>query len=223
MRHLSAGDYVTQPWKNGGGLTREIARAPETGEFDWRLSMATVAEDGAFSTFPGVDRTLTVLTGAGIVLTVAGREARLTPGVPFAFPGDVPAASRLLAGEVTDLNVMTRRGRVSHEVTRQTGPAMVLNPAVVPNPTVVLNPALVPGLRAGTGQPASTARGAGDLPVSDSGGLPGARHMLLFALTAFTVNGIDVARFDTLIPDRDETLHLPEGAEVLLIRLETLP
>lgn len=211
MRHLSARNYLTQPWKNGGGLTREIARAPETGEFDWRLSMATVAEDGAFSTFPGVDRTLTVLTGAGIVLTVAGREARLTPGAPFAFPGDVPAASRLLAGEVTDLDVMTRRGRVSHEVTRQTGPAMVLNPA------------LVPGLRAGTGRPASTARGADDLPEADPAALPGARQMLLFALTAFTLNGIDVARFDTLIPDRDETLHLPEGAEILLIRLETLP
>ena len=34
MRHLSARNYLTQPWKNGGGLTREIARAPETGEFD---------------------------------------------------------------------------------------------------------------------------------------------------------------------------------------------
>lgn len=205
MKHLPAAGYLTQPWRNGGGVTQEIARAPDAGEFDWRISMATVSEDGAFSTFPGVDRTLTVLTGAGIMLAVAGQEARLTPGAPLAFPGDLPAAARLLAGEVTDLNVMTRRGRLSHEVTRQSGPAVI------------------PGPRESSDHAPRAARSAGDLPAADPCGVPGVDHILLFALTAFTLNGIDVARFDTLIPEGDETLHLPGGAEVLLIRLETLP
>lgn len=119
MRHLRAADYVVMPWRNGGGVTHEIARDPAEGDFDWRLSMATVAEDGPFSIFPGVDRTLTVLTGAGIALCVEGMApAELRPGMPFAFPGDRVAESRLLHGPVTDLNVMTRRGFCGHAVTR---------------------------------------------------------------------------------------------------------
>ncbi|MBM3526239.1 MAG: HutD family protein, partial [Alphaproteobacteria bacterium] len=52
------------PWKNGLGRTAEIARAPATGEaFDWRLSIATIAADGAFSVFPGCERTLVPIAG----------------------------------------------------------------------------------------------------------------------------------------------------------------
>jgi environmental stress-induced protein Ves len=117
MRHLLAAGYRAMPWKNGGGITREIAAFPEAGDFFWRLSLATVAGDGPFSAFPGVDRTLTVLEGEGIELAVEGMEpARLRPGAPFAFPGDAAAMSRLLGGTVTDFNVMTRRDRLTHRV-----------------------------------------------------------------------------------------------------------
>ena len=60
-----------QPWKNGAGLTREIAvarnAATECG-FDWRLSVAEVARDAPFSAFPGVDRCIVLLRGAGLQL-----------------------------------------------------------------------------------------------------------------------------------------------------------
>lgn len=79
--------------------------------------MATVAGDGAFSCFEGVDRTLTVLAGDGLELTVAGRVHRLTVGsAPLTFPGDAPSDASLLGGAVTDLNVMTRRGVFEHGV-----------------------------------------------------------------------------------------------------------
>jgi environmental stress-induced protein Ves len=131
MRHLPAAGYRAMPWKNGGGITREIAVFPEAGGFLWRLSLATVAGDGPFSAFPGVDRTLTVLEGEGIELAVAGRDpARLRPGAPFAFPGDLPASARLLGGPVTDFNVMTRRDRLSHRVeARRSGAAATLGHA----------------------------------------------------------------------------------------------
>ena len=117
MRHLPAAGYRAMPWKNGGGITREVAVFPETGDFLWRLSLATVAADGPFSAFPGVDRTLTVLEGPGIELAVAGMApARLGPRAPFAFPGDVAASARLLGGAITDFNVMTRRDRLAHRV-----------------------------------------------------------------------------------------------------------
>jgi environmental stress-induced protein Ves len=123
MRHLPASDRKPAPWKNGGGVTVEVAIHPEGASLDgfaWRISLATVASDGPFSLFPGIDRTLTVLTGAGIDLAVAGQSIkRLDPGsLPFSFPGDVPTAATLVAGPIEDLNVMTRRGVARHDVAR---------------------------------------------------------------------------------------------------------
>jgi uncharacterized protein len=126
-------DYRRMPWKNGGGDTAEVAVWPEGAAldaFDWRISMARVAADGPFSAFAGVDRTLAVLCGAGLWLRVAGRPAlELTPTTaPHAFPGDVPTAATLVAGPITDLNVMTRRGRFAHRV----GRAEVVEPTTLP-------------------------------------------------------------------------------------------
>ncbi|BAB53904.1 HutD/Ves family protein [Mesorhizobium japonicum] len=123
MRILRAADYRVMPWKNGGGTTTEIAVFPDGAgldEFDWRVSMARVEGSGPFSSFAGIDRTLSVLEGEGIVLDVAGRPAaRLTPASqPFAFPADLPTSAALIAGPITDLNVMTRRGRTLHSVER---------------------------------------------------------------------------------------------------------
>lgn len=111
------------PWKNGGGTTTEIAVSPEGAgldDFDWRVSMARVESSGPFSSFAGVDRTLTVLEGEGIVLDIAGRPpARLTGAAPpFSFPADVPTSADLIDGPITDLNVMTRSGRTTHRVER---------------------------------------------------------------------------------------------------------
>ncbi|TIW18408.1 MAG: HutD family protein, partial [Mesorhizobium sp.] len=64
---------------------------------------------------------LSVLEGEGIVLDIAGQPtARLTTAsVPLAFAGDVPTRAALIGGPITDLNVMTRRGRMAHAVERQ--------------------------------------------------------------------------------------------------------
>lgn len=120
---LPAAGFRRMPWKNGGGETVEIAVfPPDAGldAFDWRVSMATVAVDGPFSSFPGIDRTLTVLTGTGIALAIDGaKPVPLAPdSPPLAFPADVPVDARLLGGPITDLNVMTRRGRFDHRVVR---------------------------------------------------------------------------------------------------------
>ena len=111
------------PWKNGGGETTEIAVFPENAgltDFDWRVSMAKVEEDGPFSAFAGIDRTLSVLEGAGIVLSVEG--AAPTPltrdSKPHSFPADVPTSASLIDGPVLDFNVMTRRGKIRHAVMR---------------------------------------------------------------------------------------------------------
>ncbi len=122
IRILAARDRVVMPWKNGGGVTREIAVFPPGAGldiFDWRVSMATVSAGGPFSLFPGVDRVLAVLEGELTLRFEGGPTLRLSAASPpAAFPGDVPARAETPPGPVTDLNVMTRRGRVYAAVTR---------------------------------------------------------------------------------------------------------
>lgn len=118
---LRDGEHRVMPWKNGGGSTTEVAVGPEGAGldgFDWRISMATVAADGPFSLFPGIDRTLAILGGAGLVLHgLDAGPVRLTRGsAPFAFPADAAVSATLLDGPITDLNVMTRRGRFRSRV-----------------------------------------------------------------------------------------------------------
>ncbi|TGT22998.1 HutD family protein, partial [Mesorhizobium sp. M4B.F.Ca.ET.172.01.1.1] len=112
------------PWKHGRGTTSEIAVLPDgagLADSDWRVSMARVETSGPFSSFAGIDRTLSVLEGEGIVLDIAGQPpARLTKAsAPLAFPGDVPTGATLIGGPITDLNVMTRRDRMTHKVERR--------------------------------------------------------------------------------------------------------
>lgn len=121
IRIFRAADAERVAWKNGGGLTREIAVFPagaSIDDFQWRLSMAWVETAGAFSAFPGVDRTLAVLSGA---LRLSSPEVdvaldELSP--PFAFDGGAAVTGAPLAGAVLDLNAMTRRGEWSAAMTR---------------------------------------------------------------------------------------------------------
>jgi environmental stress-induced protein Ves len=124
LRLLRAKDRVAQPWKNGGGVTREIAVHPPGAGFDdfcWRISTAIVDASGPFSRFDGVDRVLVLLEGAGLDLAIEGREmeAMTTASEPVAFPADVPVEATLSNGGVTDLNIMTRRGVWTSKVTRR--------------------------------------------------------------------------------------------------------
>lgn len=111
------------PWKNGGGTTTEIVVSPAGAgldDFDWRISMARVEVGGPFSVFAGIDRTLSILEGEGMRLSIAGREPiDLThTSEPLFFPADAATEASLPAGPITDLNVMTRRGRTHHAVQR---------------------------------------------------------------------------------------------------------
>jgi environmental stress-induced protein Ves len=120
---LAASRYRRMPWKNGGGETVEIAISPAgsaLSSFDWRISMATVATDGPFSIFPGIDRTLSILDGEGMSLGIGGSApvALTQTSAPLAFPADVPVSATLTSGPITDLNVMTRRGGTGHQVER---------------------------------------------------------------------------------------------------------
>ena len=111
-------------WKNGGGSTTEIAIAPpEAGfdDFEWRISLATIAADGAFSQFPGVDRTLVLVDGHGATLDIEDEgQVAVTADEPVQhFAGEAHVQAKLHRGATTDFNVMTRRDVCHHELGRR--------------------------------------------------------------------------------------------------------
>jgi hypothetical protein len=119
LRLVPPTEHQRVRWKNGGGWTTELARAPAEGEFDWRISIAEVDVDGGFSRFEGIDRSLLVLAGEGMVLELAGVAHTLRGGDPaLAFAGELDVFARLLGGPTRDFNVMTRRGAFEHALAR---------------------------------------------------------------------------------------------------------
>jgi len=119
-----AADAAAQPWKNGGGVTRELLRLPADGDWDLRISLADIDADGPFSPFEGVERWFAVIEGAGVLLRWPGREHRMTPAAwPLRFDGADAPDCRLLGSSTRDLNLMTRDR-----------PSTLLMPAVVGRP-----------------------------------------------------------------------------------------
>ncbi|MFN7147306.1 MAG: HutD family protein, partial [Myxococcota bacterium] len=109
---VRAADRVTMPWRNGGGVTHELVkRGHGAAGFGARLSIAEVDAAGPFSRFPGVDRVIVLLDGAGFHLTRAdGLEVRVDRAhAPFAFLGEDAWDCALPGGPVRDFNVMTDR------------------------------------------------------------------------------------------------------------------
>jgi environmental stress-induced protein Ves len=122
IHRFDIASLAANPWKNGGGVTREIVCCPPASGmdgFDWRVSIATIDQAGPFSAFAGVDRVIMLLDGAGVRLHSrdGSIDHRLdTPRAPFVFSGDVVLDCELLGGTSTDFNVMTRRASRRAEV-----------------------------------------------------------------------------------------------------------
>jgi len=108
------------PWKNGGGSTTEIAISPAGAgldEFDWRVSLATISQSGPFSSFPGVDRSLALVDGDGVLLDFGDERFVLSPSEPLIeFAGEDAVHATVTGLHTTDFNVMTRRGVCRHRL-----------------------------------------------------------------------------------------------------------
>ena len=97
-RRLRLAEVPATPWKNGGGVTRQIATgggAEGGADWDWRVSLAEVSEDGPFSIFPQTDRVIAVIEGAGMdLLRPDGSRLALEPLRPQHFAGEERCRSR---------------------------------------------------------------------------------------------------------------------------------
>ncbi|MFN0301420.1 MAG: HutD family protein [Burkholderiales bacterium] len=100
-----------QPWRNGGGQTRELLVWPSANEWRVRISVADVDTDGPFSAYPDVERWFAVVAGAGVDLAIDGTMHHMNPSSPpLCFDGGANIDCRLLNGPTRDLNLMVGRG-----------------------------------------------------------------------------------------------------------------
>ena len=130
MKIVRFDELKAVPWKNGLGITREIAFEPPGASMDdflWRVSIADVDTASPFSRFPGIDRTIVLLEGDGFTMTLDGRHdhALTTPCEPFAFPGEAQVEVALAGGATRDFNLMVRRGAALGTVDVVRGPGIV--------------------------------------------------------------------------------------------------
>ncbi len=111
-RLIRADDVAPQPWRNGGGLTRELLAWPSTEQSDLRIAVANIDVDGPFSSYEGVERWITVISGIGVALAFGDGVRELVRGdEPLCFDGAAAPGCRLLDGPTRDLNLMVSGGR----------------------------------------------------------------------------------------------------------------
>ena len=108
---IALADVAPQPWRNGGGVTRELLAWPSAAAWRVRISVADISAPGPFSSFPGVQRWFAVLEGDGVCLSLVAGDCRQTRGdPPLVFDGAEAPGCALLGGPTRDLNLMLRDG-----------------------------------------------------------------------------------------------------------------
>ncbi len=119
MRTVALASVKPTPWKNGGGVTRDLLLWPTKSKWVLRISVAEVAQSGPFSAYPGIARWFAVLQGAGVALQLADGPVRLTPdSAPLHFDGAQAPGCDLLNGPTLDLNLMARQAAGRAELQR---------------------------------------------------------------------------------------------------------
>ncbi len=119
MQIIRRSEFVTTPWKNGGGITHEALRMPSGGEpFRWRVSVAELGSSGPFSDFSGYRRAMVLLRGGGLRLHFADGSAPVLDEVGdlVQFDGAMQTHCELLAGACTDLNLILSRAVPGNDV-----------------------------------------------------------------------------------------------------------
>ncbi|CAB3801668.1 HutD/Ves family protein [Pararobbsia alpina] len=121
LRFFNCVTLAPEPWANGGGVTRTIARGAEYDDgVPWRVSLATLSGAAKFSQFPGFDRTLVLLDDGAVGLHSQDGQLVARSGQPVQFSGDLHVWVTLVPRPVQVLNVMTRREKCRAVVSAHT-------------------------------------------------------------------------------------------------------
>lgn len=147
LRLVHLAECPPRPWRNGGGVARDLLRWPTASEdlvagasapnvrsgatpdAGWlvQVSIAEISRDGPFSNYAGVDRWFAVLDGAGVRLDLPSGPVALAPGdEPLGFAGKAAPHCALLQGATLDLNLMLARAARASDLAPGGRPAMRL-------------------------------------------------------------------------------------------------
>lgn len=124
-------DYLRMPWKNGLGETLEIQRYEDDAGLRFRISQAAVVDNGVFSDFSGMHRTLVLLSGNGMILDHQGTDTpryshNLTQALDMArFAGGDETHATLVQGAIEDLNIMVREADTQARVIAAVAPTIL--------------------------------------------------------------------------------------------------
>ena len=106
---LDPARYRRVPWKNGGGVSVDIAWEGET----WRFGRTPITAPGPFSDYSGEDRLQVLVAGRGLVLKTPDGEIDVRQAFrPVRFAGETPITSHLESGPVEVVNLIGQRARV---------------------------------------------------------------------------------------------------------------
>ena len=111
-------DLVATPWRNGRGVTRDIATSSAgDGALLWQASVAELTEDCDFSDYAGFDRVFTPVAGGGIALSHDGGPFIPCPLLtPHSFDGGARTKCRIGGHAGRAFNVVTAHGRHKADV-----------------------------------------------------------------------------------------------------------
>ena len=115
IRFIPQTSLVEGLWRNGQGVSWEIAACKQEGaaDFSWRFAKARIDHDVAFSVYPGMDRIFMMIEGQGMDLEFEGGKVLQVHEkfVPHEFSCDVPLVCKLKGGPSLDLNLFTARDK----------------------------------------------------------------------------------------------------------------
>lgn len=113
ISRLDPAHYATTPWRNGGGVTVDIAVVTDKDGDVWRFGRTPIVASGPFSDYRGFDRMQVLVAGSGLVLKTPDGEIDVRePFRPVRFAGETPIVSRLESGPVEVVNLIGRRSKV---------------------------------------------------------------------------------------------------------------
>jgi environmental stress-induced protein Ves len=113
---IDPGAFKPVKWKNGKGVSLEIAAEPAGASVNsenllWRLALARMTEAAPFSSYPGFSRFLSLTEGSELRLERASGQILLRPGDIYHLEGE-EEVSGLPTGSVADVGLIYRRGQV---------------------------------------------------------------------------------------------------------------
>ena len=106
----SVSELPATPWRNGLGMTRPIYSASDDEQPDWRISIATVTDGAAFSSFAGYSRAFIPLSAESLILLQDGIPLAADATGAVRFDGAASVVARVIGAAALAVNVMTVAG-----------------------------------------------------------------------------------------------------------------